>query len=141
MTDKHPFGQTLSEMDLTAFLNMRDWLEQTVVDAGAKTTDAGIGAGQADIGIVLDGHAYGISIRPRGLAEPTEPTNIVSIARKEIQDTQVLHQKDARIATLINEAKMAAEWVIELEAENARLRKRLAIFQRNAGLTTTEATP
>lgn len=59
------FGKTLDEMDLEAFMNMRDWLEKAVTDAGATVTDAGVGGGKADIGISLEGHSYGLSIWPR----------------------------------------------------------------------------
>lgn len=61
------FAETCEEMDLTAFLNMRDWLEQAISKAGATITDAGIGAGRADIGIMLEGFPYAISIRPRNI--------------------------------------------------------------------------
>jgi len=63
------FGKTLDEMDVEAFLNMREWLEKAVEAAGAEVTDAGVGAGKADLGILLEGHGYSISIRPRPAIE------------------------------------------------------------------------
>lgn len=68
----------------------------------------------------------------------------------ELEDAEGIRwaRMNARIAEL--QAKLEAsrdcsgryhKRIAKLEAENARLRKRLAIFQRNAGLATTEATP
>jgi hypothetical protein len=59
-----PFGMTLDEMDTTAFFNMRDWLQKAVEGKGAKMVGGGIGLGQADIDIELEGCRYNISIRP-----------------------------------------------------------------------------
>lgn len=59
------FGKTLDEMDVTAFMNVRTWVEEALEAKGAKITDAGIGMGQADLGVVIDGMPFGISIRPR----------------------------------------------------------------------------
>ena len=50
--------------DVEAFFNMRTWLERACEAAGAVVTGGGIGMGQADIDIVLEGHHYNISIRP-----------------------------------------------------------------------------
>lgn len=55
---------TLDEMDLAAFLNMRDWLTSAVEAKGAKSVGGGVGLGQADIDIELEGCRYNISIRP-----------------------------------------------------------------------------
>lgn len=62
--EKYPFGATLDEMDVPTFFNMRDWLEKAVTAKGAKVVGAGIGLGQADIDIELDGGRFNISIRP-----------------------------------------------------------------------------
>ena len=59
-----PFGGTLEEMDVTAFFNMRDWLTSAVEAKGAEKVGGGIGLGQADIDIKLEGCRYNISIRP-----------------------------------------------------------------------------
>ncbi|KKM69760.1 hypothetical protein LCGC14_1447560 [marine sediment metagenome] len=59
------FGKTLDEMDVEAFFNMRGWLKKAVETAGATVEGAGVGMGQADIDITLEGHRYNISIRPR----------------------------------------------------------------------------
>lgn len=59
-----PNAQPLSAMDVEAFLGMRDWLERALAAQGAKTAGAGIGCGQADLDIELDGHRYNVSIRP-----------------------------------------------------------------------------
>jgi len=58
------FGETLEEMDVEAFFNMRDWLSNALLKAGGKQVGAGIGMGQADVDIVLDGMEYCVSIRP-----------------------------------------------------------------------------
>lgn len=55
----------LSEMDVTAFLNMRTWFEDAIKAKGGKITDGGIGLGRADIGVDIDGCGYSVSIRPR----------------------------------------------------------------------------
>lgn len=55
---------TLATMDVDAFFNMRDWLQAACEAKGARMTGGGIGCGQADIDIELDGHHYNISIRP-----------------------------------------------------------------------------
>lgn len=54
----------LASMDVEAFLNMRDWLQRACEAKGAKMTGGGIGCGQADIDIELEGCHYNISIRP-----------------------------------------------------------------------------
>jgi hypothetical protein len=59
------FGKTLDEMDVTAFMNVRDWVEDALKAKGGEITDAGIGMGQADLGVRIDGMPFGISIRPR----------------------------------------------------------------------------
>lgn len=54
----------LASMDVHAFLNMRDWLQAACEAKGARMTGGGIGCGEADIDIELEGHRYNISIRP-----------------------------------------------------------------------------
>jgi hypothetical protein len=44
-------------------LDVRNWIEAAVVAKGAKAGDVGIGCGQADIAIELDGHHYGLCIK------------------------------------------------------------------------------
>ena len=61
---KYPFGFALDEMDTEAFFNMREWLQKACEAKGAKMTGGGIGMGQADIDIELDGCRYNISIKP-----------------------------------------------------------------------------
>lgn len=51
--------------DPETLLNSRDWLEAAIIAKGAKIVDSGIGAGGADLGFVLDGCEFGISLRPR----------------------------------------------------------------------------
>ena len=51
--------------DIEAFFNMRGWLQTAVEAAGAKMIGGGIGCGQADIDIELEGCKFNISIRPR----------------------------------------------------------------------------
>lgn len=60
----YPFGATLDEMDTESFFNIRAWLRNALEAQGAKQIGAGIGLGQADIDIELDGHRYNVSIRP-----------------------------------------------------------------------------
>lgn len=50
--------------DPEAYFNMRGWLQRACEAAGARIDGAGIGGGQADIDIVLEGHRYNVSIRP-----------------------------------------------------------------------------
>lgn len=54
----------LEAMDVEAFFNIRTWVQHACEAQGAKTVGAGIGFGQADIDIDLEGHVYNISIRP-----------------------------------------------------------------------------
>lgn len=61
---KYPFGSYLHEMDTDAFFAMREWLTKAVEAAGAKKDGGGIGMGQADIDVELDGCRYNIAIRP-----------------------------------------------------------------------------
>lgn len=62
--EAHPFGFAIPEMDVEAFFNMRDWLQKACEAKGAKMTGGGIGMGQADIDIELEGCHYNISIKP-----------------------------------------------------------------------------
>lgn len=62
--EEYPFGCYVNEMDTAAFFNMRDWLRDAVQAKGAKMTGGGIGMGQADIDIELEGCRYNISIKP-----------------------------------------------------------------------------
>ena len=59
------FGETLDEMDIEAFFNIRDWVQKALEAKGAKITDAGIGMGAADLGFELNGAPFGLSIKPR----------------------------------------------------------------------------
>ena len=61
------FGKALSEMDITAFLNMRDWFEAAITNHGGKIIDGGMGGGRADIGVELDGCEFSLQIRPRSI--------------------------------------------------------------------------
>ena len=54
----------LEDMDLEAFLNMRDWLEGALTQSGAIIEGAGIGGDQADVSFSLEGMRYSVSIRP-----------------------------------------------------------------------------
>lgn len=62
--DAFPFGYALSEMDLESFFSIRKWLQEACEARGAVMVGAGIGCGQADIDIEMDGCCYNISIRP-----------------------------------------------------------------------------
>jgi len=59
------FGESLGEMDIEAFLNMRDWFEAAIKNHGGKLIDGGMGMGRADIGVELGGVEFGVQIRPR----------------------------------------------------------------------------
>ena len=51
--------------DPETLLNSRNWLEKALKSAGAKFDgSAGIGCGQADIDIKLEGCRYNVSIKP-----------------------------------------------------------------------------
>ena len=58
------FGRCFEDMDVEAFINMRDWLEKALTAHGAKVDGSGIGAGRADISIELDGCRFNVAIRP-----------------------------------------------------------------------------
>lgn len=55
----------LDEMDIEAFLNIRDWFAAAITTKGGKIIDSGMGAGKADLSVELEGHEYGVSIVPR----------------------------------------------------------------------------
>jgi hypothetical protein len=58
------FGAGLEAMDVETFLNIRDWVQRACEAQGAKMVGAGIGFGQADLDIEIEGHLYNISIKP-----------------------------------------------------------------------------
>lgn len=60
----YPFGCSLDEMDVEAFLNVRTWLKDALESKGATFDGGGIGMGRADIDITLEGHRYNVAIRP-----------------------------------------------------------------------------
>jgi len=64
MDKEYPFGFSLDEMDAEAFFNIRDWLEKACEAQGAKKVGGGVGCGQADIDIELEGCRYNVSIKP-----------------------------------------------------------------------------
>jgi hypothetical protein len=60
-------GRTMThndKADWMVLLNRRWWLEHAVTRAGAEITGSGVGLGQADIDVIVDGQCYNISIRP-----------------------------------------------------------------------------
>jgi hypothetical protein len=63
----HPANLTLHPDfgDVESMLNMREWLESCVKAKGATVDGGGMGMGQADIDITLEGHQFNISIKPR----------------------------------------------------------------------------
>lgn len=50
--------------DPETLLNSREWLQKAVEAKGAVMTGGGVGCGQADIDVILEGHKFNISIRP-----------------------------------------------------------------------------
>lgn len=74
------FGETLEEMDLEAFMNARDWFETAITAAGGEITDAGIGMGRADLGVLIDGAQFSVHIIPRKKTAPSEPTPALNLA-------------------------------------------------------------
>lgn len=64
MTESHIFGYALPEMDVEAFLNLRDWLRSVIESGGTKITGTSLGCGQASLDIELDGMPYRVSIQP-----------------------------------------------------------------------------
>ena len=50
--------------DPETLLNSRTWLKSALEAKGAKVSGSGIGCGQADIDIVLEGCKFNVSIRP-----------------------------------------------------------------------------
>lgn len=69
----YPFGFSLDEMDVESFYNMRGWLQKAVEAQGARMVGSGVGMGQADIDIELDGARYNISIKPLLVLQNNEP--------------------------------------------------------------------
>lgn len=91
------FGKTLDEMDIEGFFNTREWLERVITDAGATVTDAGIGAGKADLGIILNGAPFAISIYPR-------PMSAIADEFPNEYYEHRLDEKDAEIGQLRKDA-------------------------------------
>ena len=57
--------ESLSQsMDVEAAFNSREWLQCAVESKGAKVTGSGVGCGQADIDIELEGFRFNVSIKP-----------------------------------------------------------------------------
>jgi len=54
----------LEAMDVEAFFNIRGWLQRACEAQGAKMVGAGIGFGQTDLEVEIEGHLYNISIKP-----------------------------------------------------------------------------
>ena len=52
--------------DPETLLNSRDWLRSALEAKGAKINGGGMGCGQADLDIVLEGCRFNVSIRPLG---------------------------------------------------------------------------
>lgn len=50
--------------DPLTLLNSREWLQKALEAKGAKVTGAGVGCGQADLDIMLEGCKFNVSIRP-----------------------------------------------------------------------------
>lgn len=50
--------------DPMVMLNMRWWLERALKANGGTLTGGGIGCGQADVDVEIDGHRFNVSIRP-----------------------------------------------------------------------------
>lgn len=62
--EEYPFGYYVGDMDAEAFFNMRDWLQEALEAKGARKTGGGMGCGQADIDIELEGVHFNVSIKP-----------------------------------------------------------------------------
>jgi len=57
----------LEEMDVEAFMNIRDWVQEAIEAKGGEITDSGMGAGRADLGFELEGCIFSLHIIPRPL--------------------------------------------------------------------------
>lgn len=55
----------LGFQDIEAAVNMRDWLQRACERHGAKVVGGGLGCGQADIEVMIDGCRFDVSIRPQ----------------------------------------------------------------------------
>jgi hypothetical protein len=62
LDSENPLGFD-SAAEIEPAFNMRQWVEQALVAKGAKQTGAGIGFGEADIDIELEGCRYNIRIK------------------------------------------------------------------------------
>lgn len=71
MTEGEPLG-TISACDLgepqienmDRLFNLRDWLKNCLEKNGAEVTGSGIGFGEADVSIKLDGMNFWVTIKP-----------------------------------------------------------------------------
>lgn len=81
--DEYPFGYSLDEMDVEAFSNIREWLTKAVEAAGAVRDAGGIGMGQADIDVELEGARYNITIRPLPLRKHLPSSNVVRLGQAD----------------------------------------------------------
>ena len=73
--EEFPYGKTLDEMDIPAFLKARDWLEQALSNAGAELNGAGVGAGMVSVSISLEGWKYSVHMRPLPPVEQFRPAD------------------------------------------------------------------
>lgn len=70
--------------DPLTLLNSRDWLEAAIVAKGARIIDSGCGAGQADLGFILEGCEFCVSLSPRlRAAGPMNSANQPMLAKVE----------------------------------------------------------
>jgi hypothetical protein len=54
-----------SSEDMEPLYNSREWLRHAIEVAGGKVVGSGLGAGGADLEVVIDGYPFAISISPR----------------------------------------------------------------------------
>jgi hypothetical protein len=57
-------GWSMSSKDAGDLLEVRNWLKDAVEAKGALVDGSGVGFGQADIDIELNGSRYNVSIKP-----------------------------------------------------------------------------
>ena len=70
MDDELPVGELHEDFgDPETLLNSRYWLQSALESKGAIPYGAGIGMGQADVSIMLEGMKYLVTIKPTGMVK------------------------------------------------------------------------
>ena len=77
------FGESLEDMDMMAFLNIRTFVEDALEAKGAVITDADVGGGRAGLGFTVEGMPFGLHIKPRAV----RPATVITSTETEPPET------------------------------------------------------